>query len=223
MRPTYGNLVAIFRSHPAAAEATRLSGCTPEQAAAIVLDNMSSAPSGQARDRIFSEALGAAGIYTAGVEAFDRGTEQMLRDMSNRESTERHAHRMSEDSRRMPAYSSPERIAKLRDVAARSSLTQGLGDRLRASDRHLEQHDGKGILPARALIDRDRDDRRDLRSALLASVASTAPDRYALNLHHDENRSLRDTLREAFTADDIRTEDADPLTDERLLSMSDAI
>lgn len=223
MRPTYANLVAIFRSHPAAAEATRLSGCTPEQAAAILLDNMAAASTPQARDRIFSEAMAAAGIYTAGVEAFDRGTEQMLREMPNRDATARHAQRMSEQSRRMPQYASPERIAALRNAAAQSSLTQGLADRMRATDRRREEHDGKDAAPRREHIERDRDDGRDLRSALRASVASTPPHRWGLSLRHDDERSLRDTLSEAFAANDIRESERDPLQDERLLSISDTV
>lgn len=223
MKPTYANIVAIFRSHPAAAEATRLSGCTPEQAAAILLDNMSNAPNAQARDRIFSEAMGAAGIFTSGVEAFHRGTEEMLHDMGSRDSIERHAQQLSEQSRRTPQYVSPERIMALRNVAAQSSLTQGLADCMRAADRRAQEHDGASIAPTPEHVMRFREDRRDLRSALKASIANQSADRAGLYIHADEARSLRDTLSDAFDADQLRTAETDPLADERLLAMSDAI
>lgn len=220
MRPTFGNIAAILRSHPGAAQAERVSGLTAEQAAAALLDDMSKAPTAQARDAMFSRAMAAAGVYTSGVEAFDRGVEQILRDMPNRDATERQAQRLSEQSRQSPQYVSPERIRHLRDIGAQSSLQQGIGDRLRSRDAERAKHD-KPMLPERPEHRAWADDQRDRRSALAAAIASSNGDDH---LHlRDEHASLRDSLGAAWDAHESNEAERDPLTDERLQSLSDAV
>ncbi|MFT3955648.1 MAG: hypothetical protein QM722_15055 [Piscinibacter sp.] len=220
MRPTFGNIAAILRSHPGAAQAERASGLTAEQAAAALLDDMSKAPTAQARDAMFSRAMAAAGIFTKGVADFDAGTEALLRDAPNRDATERQAQRLSEESNKSPQFVSAERIRHLRDIGAQSSLQQGLSDRLRSRDAHATQRD-KPMLPERPEHRAWADDQRDRRSALAAAIASS-DDGDHLHLR-DEHASLRDSLGASWDAHEARDAERDPLTDERLRSLSDAV
>ena len=213
------NLAAIFASHPNAERACRVTGITNEQAAAFVLDKMAQAPTARQRDQIFSNVMGAVGIFTSGVEAFDRGSEEMLERMGSKHA-EREAQRMSEESRRTPHYSTPERILAVRQVAQQSSLQQGLSDRMRASDELAAKHAGAD-LPSTPRVQAFQDDERDRRSALNAAIASSRPETGTLPLA--ERATLRETLSAAFDAHAAVEEDRDPLADERLLSMSDAI
>jgi len=217
MRPTYDTALAIFMSDPDRAVREQRSGLTTPQAVANLFDAMDKAPDHRTRDAIFSNALAGTGVYTSGVEAFDRGTEQMLRDMGNRDATERYAQRMADESHRTPVPWSAERIRSLRDVAAKASLTQGLADRMRGRDQS-EQGDP---VPRNARLAASGDDARDRRSALLSAVASNEQGDGIVRVR--EAPTLRDSLADAFDVHADIEAQADPLLDESLRSMSNAV
>jgi hypothetical protein len=220
MRPTYRVLVGAYASHPRMQELTRTVGLTPQMCAAKLIATMNAAPNARTRDAILSNAMACIGIYTEGEAAFDRGTEEMLRNMSDRNSTEKYALRMSEHSRHMPQFASPERVKFLRDVAAQSSLHQGVADRFREHDRDTAAHEPAPI-PVNPRAQREGEDRRDGRSALMAAV-STAESHDHVRLK-DEHETVRDSLRAAFSVHEFIADQADPLDDEALLRMSDSV
>ena len=220
MRPSYKVLTAAFMSEPSVQRFQKRTGITPEMLAAELLTLMDNAPNPRARDAIFSRAMGDIGIFTPGVDAFNRGTEKMLRGMGNRDATEKQALRMSEESRGTQRYVSPERIKFLRDVAAHSSLQQGLADKMRATDRHQAVHE-MPLLPERARVTTDREDQQDRRAALMTSIAhSSSSDHVRLDREHD---TLRDTLRASFELHEDIAAAVDPLADEALIRMSDSV
>jgi hypothetical protein len=222
MRPSVKTVAAIFRSHPHAADAQRLTGMTPEQAAAQLLIDMDRAPNDRARDALFSHTMAAVGIFTTGVDAFNKGTQQMLDQMGTDPARiDREARRMSEDSRRSPQFVEPERIKHLHGVARASSLQQGLSDRMRERDRHQAAHEPAAV-PTNHRAEQGREDSRDLRAALSAAVASSVPDDSHVTLRH-EHESLRDTLTSAFDVHEALDTMRDPWGDPALLSASDAV
>ena len=221
MRPTFKVITEILRSHPNARAAELDSGFTTEQIAAMLLQEMDAAPNQRARDAMFSAAMGYVGIYTAGVDDFDRGTEEHLRSMGHRDATDRRALELSAQSRHSPQFVSAERIAYLRDKGAQSSLQQGLSDRLRSRDREFTRHNpttGEVAPHLRASADDDR----DRRAALAAAIATGSRER-GINRIDGEFTSLRDTVSAAFDAEDEWQSQQDPLQSDRLANLSDAV
>ncbi|MGY4828195.1 hypothetical protein ACVNIS_06435 [Sphaerotilaceae bacterium SBD11-9] len=220
MRPSFKVLTAIYASHPASRAFQRQHGITATQLAAELTTLLDSAPNAQARDQFFSKCMAAVGIFTPGVAQFNAGTEQMLAQMTTPDAIETHAARMSEESRRTPQYVSPERIKFLHGVAKGSALQQGLADRFRANDRRAAEHENPAI-PQNANAQRQGEDQRDRRSALLAAMSQAdSTDYVRLDREYD---NVRDTLRAAFDVHENIADMADPLADERLLSMSDSV
>ena len=222
MRPTYRNIVGLMKTFPDWQQAQRSFGMTVEQAAAVLLDDMKSAPNARTRDQIFSGYMGQLGIYTSGVEAFDNGTDEMLTNMQTRDSTERHARTLSAQSLATPSHWPAAQVRALRDVAMQSSLAQGVADRFRDRDGHKELNAPKAS-PIDPEMARARDDAADRRAALAAAVAGTSGQDYSLHVHDDERRTLRETLSDVWDADTVRREEADPMQDPSLLNMSDFV
>lgn len=223
MRPTYNLLRATFESYPGWRDVFRETGCTPAMAAAIAMKKITDAPTPRERDRIFSEYMHLTGVNTSGFEAFDKGTEAVLNDATNRIAMDKLAQRMSEDSRRSHMYSSPERIKHVLTAGRQSSLTQGLNDRLRARDEQLEKHEpqaDKG--PRAALIRSWADDDRDRRSALSAAVLAAPRERGVLKLE-DEYENMRDTVRAAFDRTEEHEQLGDPFDNPTLGNLADAV
>jgi hypothetical protein len=219
MRPTFDTLVSIFESHPDAAYAQRVSGLTAAQVAAQLLSAMDKAPSTDARDRIFSHAMAAAGVYTSGIDAFDKGSEEMIERTHSRSRIADEAQRMSADSRQTPQFVAPERIAHLAQVAAKASLQQGLADRLRSRDREQARHEVPMLLSSPRLAEHAADT-SDRRAALHAAVAAT-PDDDMIRLPQADN--VRDALSNAWDMHADIADAADPLDDQGLRDLSNAV
>jgi hypothetical protein len=216
----------LFASNPTAVARMAAYGITPEYLAVALNNSLNElAHDPAARDRLFATTLAPFGVFTSGIKGFDEGSESMLRNMGNREATYREAQRLSDESRKTGHYFSPEVITKLRDTMAQSSLQQGFAAKFRdREDTHRDHFaEARAHVPKREDMARSREDERDLRSALGAAIASTSHDRNEVQIHDDERRSLRETLSDSFDAAAVVEYDRDPLQDERLLSMSDAI
>lgn len=218
MIPTYDVILAILQTDPDAAMRQLHSGITDAQAAALLIDAMHRAPSERSRDLMFSNAMAQVGVYTDGIEAFDRGTENMLRDMGNRDAAQHVAQRMAQDSQRTPIPATPERILALRDVAAKASLTQGLTDRMRSRDQR--EYGDRTATPRNERLTHAVDDDRDRRSALRAALATAKADD---TVRVREAPTLRDAVADSFDAHADIAEQADPLLDDSLRAMSNAV
>jgi hypothetical protein len=221
MRPTYDVLLAILESNPGAAYAQQVSGLTAAQAVAQLLDRMSHAADAAARDRLFSSAMACAGIYCDSVASFDRGTDDMLKHMGDRDASERHAQEISQQSRNTPHYWSPERVRKLQEVAAKASLQQRVSDRFRESDRRAQGYE-KPAIPEHHRGHHDRDDAADRRAALTAAVAGSDRGRGVVRLDGDRG-SLRETIADAYAVHEELAAGDDPLLNDELRGMSNAV
>jgi hypothetical protein len=225
LRATFDVLVAAFKSDPVrAAYAERESGVTTEQVVAGLLHDMQHAPSVAARDAMFSQAMAAAGIITTDLDAFDKGSEEMLARLESRDTLDERIRALSESSRRTPQYVSPERIRRVVPAFQQARLTQGLADRLRERDAARAHHDDKPLLPERAALSESREDDHDRYAALRTAVAIASHDRTGLDIGDPpDDASVRDVLTACFNADAERTAAADPLQDESLRALSNAV
>lgn len=223
MRPNYNLLRATFESYPGWREIFQETGCTPAMATAIAMKAITDAPTPAARDRIFSNYMHLTGVNTSGFEAFDKGTEAVLNDATNRVAMDKLAQRMSDESRRSHMYSSPERIKHVLTAGRQSSLTQGLNDRLRDRDEQLEKHEPQAEKGPRAAQIRSwADDERDRRSALSAAMLSAPRERGVLKLD-EEHENVRDTLRAAFDRTEEHEQLQDPFDNPTLGNLADAV
>lgn len=221
MRPTYDVILAVLESNPGVAYAQQVSGLTPAQAAAQLLDRMSHAPDAAARDRLFSAAMGCCGIYTTGVAAFDKGSDELMRHAGDRDAAERHAQEISQQSRATAHFWSPERIRALQAVAAKASLQQGVSDRFRESDRRAQAY-GKPAIPEHHAARREGADAADRRAALTAAVAGADRGRGLVRMNSDAT-NLRDTIADAYAVHEELAGGEDPLLNDELRGMSNAV
>jgi hypothetical protein len=241
MRPTLKLLSAWFASDPDAAYATQVSGLTPEQAAAQLLDRMDRAPNAKARDELFSAAMAHTGVFVDGVDAFVKGSTDLLEQLSNERTRERNIDRLSEESRYSSRPVPRERIAHFHQLAVQSSAQQRLSDRMRERDAEAAKHERPTVPALSAHRQAQVDDERDRYAALRAAVATASNDDGLVRLGREygvrtgsggepdygdrfaAHRGLRDTVAAAFEAHADIEAHRDPLQDERLQSMSDAV
>ena len=218
MRPTYDAVVTIFESHPQIAAAQREAGVTAAQAAAGLIRRLDTLQPREA-DAHFSKVMAAAGVFTSGIEAFNRGTEEMLEQLESRGTFGARVAKLSEQSRSTPVFVSPERISFVTEKLQQGRLQQGLSDRLRARDAQQAKHETPALAP-NPRVQSGRDDDRDRRSAIAAALGS-APDFGHVRIAEQEN--LRDSVAASFDAHVTLASDADPLEDEGLRAMSNAV
>jgi hypothetical protein len=217
MRPTLKVLTAVLASHAPVVWATRAGITSPERLAAAFLEDLAHCRNAHERDLAFQQGMALAGIQTTSIRDFDRVSEQWLKEAgTGPEKTQAFAQRLA-DATGNPHLSAA-RVQYLIEAGRQSSLAQGMVDRMNAHDEHVDRMNPCERTPISASA---RDD-RDRRSAVIAAMHSSR-DASPLYVRADDDASLRDILATSFDAHEARAADADPLSDERLQSLSDTV
>jgi hypothetical protein len=225
MRPTFRTICAILESHASREYAQRTSGMTAAQAARALLEDMSRARSEQERDQLFAGMMRSAGVYCTGVRDFDKQSDALLTKMQHRDAREEVIRQVSEQSRQ-GTFWPQERVAQVAQVMLEGAAVQRLNAKMAAHDKQVD----RTWRPARepdAALRREADDRADRRAALAAAFAEAGPMRerepsYS-TLRPGDHADMRQALELAWDVHALRDAERDPLDDEQLRNLTDAV